>query len=42
MLSKFDFATSGEIECNGAIFEINTSNWQCENCQGIKFTGELK
>ena len=42
MLSKFDFATEGEIECGGAIFEINTSNWQCVSCQGIKFTGEIK
>ena len=42
MLSKFDFATEGEIECGGAIFEINTSNWQCVSCQEIKFTGEIK
>ena len=42
MLSKFDFATEGEIECNGAIFEINTSSWQCQGCQEIKFTGDLK
>lgn len=41
MMSKFDFATDGEIECNGAIFEINTNNWHCENCQTIKFMGEI-
>lgn len=41
MMSKFDFATDGKIECTGAIFEINTNSWQCEKCQAIKFTGEL-
>ena len=41
MLSKFDFATDGEIECNGAFFEINTSNWQCVSCQTTKFKGEI-
>lgn len=42
MLSRFDFATDGEIECDGAVFEIDTSNWQCVNCQTIKFTGEIR
>ena len=37
MMSKFDFATNGKIECNGAIFEINTENWQCMSCHTIKF-----
>lgn len=41
MLSKFDFATEGEIQCDGAIFEINTTSWHCENCQAIKFIGEI-
>ena len=41
MLSKFDFATSGEIECNGAIFEISTNDWLCKACQAIKFTGDI-
>jgi len=41
MMSKFDFATEGEIECDGAIFQLNTNNWQCISCQTIKFTGEI-
>ena len=41
MMSRFDFAESGEIECDGAIFEINTNNWQCQSCQAVKFTGEI-
>ncbi len=41
MLSRFDFATDGEIECNGAIFEISTNSWQCVSCQAIKFTGDI-
>ncbi len=40
MMSKFDFATNGQIQCDGAIFQINTNNWQCVDCQAIKFTGE--
>lgn len=42
MMSKFDFATGGQIECHGAIFQINTSNWQCVDCRAIKFTGEIQ
>ena len=41
MLSRFDFATEGEIECCGAIFEINTNSWRCESCQAVKFTGDI-
>ena len=40
MLSKFDF-DEGEIECNGAIFEINKDTWQAISCQNIKFEGEI-
>ena len=41
MMSRFDFAEDGEIECNGAIFEINTSDWHCVECHAVKFTGEI-
>lgn len=41
MLSKFDFATDGEIECSGAIFELSTNSWHCVKCQNIKFSGEI-
>ena len=37
MLSKFDFADSGKIECCGAIFEISTNDWLCKASQAIKF-----
>ena len=37
MMAKFDFADSGEIECNGAIFEISTSDWLCKSCHSVKF-----
>lgn len=36
MLTKFDFAT-GEIEGNGAIFEINTDTGSAISCRVIKF-----
>ena len=36
MLSRFDFA-DGEIEGNGAIFEIDTSTGKAISCQAIKF-----
>lgn len=41
MLARFDFATDGEIECDGAIFELDTNNWHCIRCQAIKFTGDI-
>lgn len=41
MLSKFDFAQNGQIECDCGIFEIDTNSWQCKNCQIIKFTGDI-
>ncbi len=41
MLSKFNFAQNGEIECDGGIFEINTSTFKCEKCEIIKFTGDI-
>ena len=41
MMAKFDFATDGEIECTGAIFEINTNSFRCDACYGVKFTGEI-
>ena len=41
MMAKFDFATEGEIECCGAIFEINTSTWRAESSQAVKFTGDI-
>ncbi len=40
MLSKFDFA-EGEIELNGAIFEIDTSTGHGINCENIKLTGDI-
>jgi metallophosphoesterase (TIGR00282 family) len=36
MLSRFDFA-EGEIEANGAIFEIDTDTGRALSCQVIKF-----
>ena len=42
MMSRFDFATEGKIECDGAIFEVNTNNGQCVSCQAIKFTGDIQ
>lgn len=41
MMSKFDFAQDGQIECQGAIFEISTSDWRCKACQNIKFMGDI-
>lgn len=41
MMSKFDFATEGKIECNGAIFEIETGSFRCVSCEAIKFMGEI-
>ena len=41
MLAKFDFATTGEIECCGAVFQIDTNSWQCVDCHTIKFTGDI-
>jgi metallophosphoesterase (TIGR00282 family) len=41
MLSKFTFAQNGEIECDGGIFEINTSTFKCEKCEIIKFIGDM-
>ena len=40
MLSKFDFAT-GDIKCDGAIFEVNTNTWQGISCQGVNFSGDI-
>ena len=40
MLSKFDFA-EGEIEFNGAIFEIDTDTGRGISCEAIKFKGDL-
>ncbi|MBQ7226146.1 MAG: YmdB family metallophosphoesterase [Clostridia bacterium] len=42
MLSRFDFAQKGEIECCGAVFHINTDSFRCEKCEAIKFTGEIQ
>ena len=36
MLSRFDFA-EGEIEANGAVFEIDTDTGRALSCQTIKF-----
>ena len=36
MLSKFDFA-DGEIEANGAIFEIDEGTLRCTSCNLVKF-----
>ena len=41
MLSKFDFA-EGEIEAQGAIFEIDLNNFRPTGCELIKFKGEIK
>ena len=41
MMSKFDFATEGEILCEGAIFEIDRNTLRCHSCSTIKFTGEI-
>ncbi len=41
MLSKFDFA-EGEIEAQGAIFDIETNNFKPIGCELIKFKGEIK
>ena len=41
MLSKFDFAT-GEIELNGAIFEIDTNTFNAVSCKVINILGDLK
>lgn len=41
MLSRFDFA-EGEIELDGAIFEINTENMQGISCENIKIIGDLQ
>ena len=41
MLSKFDFA-DGEIEFNGAIFDIDKNTFKAIDCQIIKIKGEFK
>mgnify|MGYP003540276715 CR=1 FL=1 len=41
MLSKFDFA-GGEIELNGALFEINTDTWHVISCKTINITGDVQ
>ena len=41
MLSKFDFA-EGEIELNGAIFEIDTTTGKGASCEIIKLRGDIK
>ena len=41
MMSRFDFATDGEIECNGAVFELDMNDWHCVKCETIKFTGDI-
>ncbi len=41
MLSKFDFA-EGEIEAEGAIFEIDLNTFKPVGCELIKFKGEIK
>lgn len=41
MLSKFDFA-EGEIEFNGAIFEINTDTGKGISCETVNIKGDLK
>lgn len=41
MLSKFDFA-EGEIELNGAIFEIDTNSFTAVGCEILKIEGEIK
>ncbi len=41
MLSKFDFA-DGEIEFNGAIFEIDTDTGRGISCEAIRIKGDLK
>lgn len=41
MLSRFDFA-QGEIELNGAIFEINTSTWHAISCTTLNILGDLE
>ena len=41
MLSKFDFA-EGEIELNGAIFEIDTNTGKGISCEAIKIKGDLQ
>lgn len=41
MLSKFDFA-EGEIEANGAIFEIDLNTFKPCGCELIKFKGEIQ
>ena len=41
MLSKFDFA-DGEIEANGAIFEIDLNTFKPIGCELIKFKGEVQ
>ena len=41
MLSKFDFA-EGEIEFNGAIFEIDTDTGKGISCELINLKGDIK
>ena len=41
MLSKFDFA-EGEIEFNGAIFEIDTDTGKGISCELINFKGDIQ
>ena len=41
MLSKFDFA-DGEIEFNGAIFEIDTDTGKGLSCELVNIKGDIK
>lgn len=41
MLARFDFA-EGEIELNGAIFEIDTDTGKGISCEAIKIKGDLQ
>ena len=41
MLSKFDFA-NGEIEFNGAIFEIDTDTGRGISCELVNIKGDIK
>ena len=40
MLSKFDFA-EGEIELNGAIFDIDTNSFAATGCEILKIKGDI-
>lgn len=41
MMAKFDFA-EGDIECQGAIFDINTDTWKAFNAKNIKYSGDIQ